>query len=137
MIQGQIAWFEIPVNDLDTAILFYSKVLSINIEKNKFLNQEFGVFNMNSNSIKGALVKKENYQPGSGIILFFYVNDLLDSLKKVEQYGGKILIEKTLLKQQTKEGFLSIKQNLIDGNVGYFAEFIDCEGNRISLYSNS
>ena len=48
-----------------------------------------------------------------------------------------MLVEKTLLKQQTKEGFLSIKQNLIDGNVGYYAEFIDCEGNHISLYSNS
>jgi predicted enzyme related to lactoylglutathione lyase len=69
--------------------------------------------------------------------LFFYVIDLSESLKNVEQYGGKVLIEKTLLKQQTEEGFLAIKQNLIDDNIGYYAEFIDCEGNKICLYSNS
>lgn len=137
MIQGQVTWFEIPVENLDRAILFYSEVLSINIEKNKFLNQEYGIFNKNTNVIKGALVKKIDHTPGVGIVLFFYVVDLLDSLKKVEAFGGKILMEKTLLKQQTAEGFLSIKQNLIDGNVGYVAEFIDCEGNRICLYSNS
>ena len=137
MIQGQITWFEIPVEDLDRAIRFYTEVLGIKIEKNKFLKQEYGVFNKEINTIKGALVKKENHQAGFGIILFFYVIDLSESLKNVEQYGGKILIEKTLLKQETEEGFLFIKQNLIDGNIGYYAEFIDSEGNKICLYSNS
>jgi predicted enzyme related to lactoylglutathione lyase len=137
MLQGQISWFEIPVEDLDRAITFYTNVLVIKIEKNKFLKQEYGVFNRDINTIKGALVKKENHQAGSGIVLFFYVIDLSESLKNVEQFGGKVLIEKTLLKQQTEEGFLAIKQNLIDNNIGYYAEFIDCEGNKICLYSNS
>ena len=137
MVQGQIIWFEIPVEDLDRAITFYTNVLVIKIEKNKFLNQEYGVFNRDINTIKGALVKKENHQAGTGIVLFFYVIDLSESLKNVEQYGGKVLIEKTLLKQQTEDGFLAIKQNLIDDNIGYYAEFIDCEGNKICLYSNS
>lgn len=137
MIQGQITWFEIPVEDLDRSIKFYSEVLNIKIEKNKFLKQEYGIFNKEVDTIKGALVKKENHTPGIGIILFFYVIDLSDSLKKVEQLGGNVLVEKTLLKQQTEEGFLAIKQNLIDDNIGYYAEFIDCEGNKICLYSNS
>ena len=137
MVQGQITWFEIPVEDLDRAITFYTNVLVIKIEKNKFLKLEYGVFNRDINTIKGALVKKENHQAGTGIVLFFYVIDLSESLKNVEQYGGKVLIEKTLLKQQTEEGFLAIKQNLIDNNIGYYAEFIDCEGNKICLYSNS
>ena len=137
MIQGQITWFEIPVENLDRAILFYSVVLFIKIDKKNFLNQEYGIFNKEINTIKGALVKKENHQPGTGIILFFYVVDLIDSLKKVEQFGGKILIQKTRLKQQSVEGFLSIKQNMIDGNIGYYAEFMDSEGNKICLYSNS
>lgn len=138
MIQGQITWFEIPVENLDRAILFYSEVLAIKIEKNKFLAQEYGIFNKDKDdTVKGALVKKTDYLPGTGIILFFYVIDLLESLKKVERFGGKVLVEKTLLKQQTAEGFLSIKQNLIDGNIGYIAESLDCEGNCICLYSNS
>ena len=137
MIQGQITWFEIPVENLDRAIIFYTNVLGIKIEKNKFLKQEYGIFNRDINTIKGALVKKEKHQAGTGLVLFFYVIALSESLKKVEQYGGKVLIEKTLLKQQTEEGYLAIKQNLIDDNIGYYAEFIDCEGNKICLYSNS
>jgi uncharacterized protein len=137
MVQGQITWFEIPVEDLDRAIAFYSEVLRIKIEKNTFLKNEYGIFNKEINTIKGALVKKKNHQPGVGIVLFFYVVDLLDSLRKVAQFGGKVLVEKTLLKQETAEGFLAIKQNLIDGNIGYYAEFYDSEGNRICLYSNS
>lgn len=137
MIQGQITWFEIPVENLDRAIQFYSEVLNIKIEKHKLLNNEYGIFNKDSNTTKGALVKKDSQQPGTGIILFFYVIDLISSLKKVEQNGGKVLVEKTLLKQQTNDGYLAIKQNFIDGNIGYYAEFMDCEGNKICLYSNS
>ncbi len=71
MIPGQIMWFEIPVKDLDRAILFYSEVLSINIEKTKFLDKEHGILNKGQDTIKGALVEKENHSPGSGVILFF------------------------------------------------------------------
>ncbi|MDF2453135.1 MAG: hypothetical protein K0S26_2639 [Bacteroidota bacterium] len=137
MIQGQIVWFEIPVSDLDRAIQFYTAVLATPIEKIKILETEQGVFNKGENSVRGVLTVKENHQPGSGVVLFFYVLNLSESLEKVEEYGGKILVEKTLLKQKTTSGHLSIASNLIDGKLGYFAEFQDCEGNRICLYSNA
>lgn len=137
MIQGQIMWFEIPVLNLDKAIQFYSEVLAINIEKIKFLDAELGVFNKDKETTKGVLAVKENHSPGSGIVLFFYVHNLSESLTKVEEFGGKIITEKTLLKQKTTEGYLSINTNLIDGKVGYFAEFLDCEGNRICLYGHN
>ena len=137
MTQGQITWFEIPVIDIDRAIQFYSIVLQTNIEKNRLLDKDYGVFNKYNDAIKGALVVKENHKPGVGVVLFFYVIDLSESLRNIERLGGHIITGKTLLKQQTTEGFLAIKSNLIDGKIGYFAEFIDCEGNRICLYSNS
>lgn len=137
MIQGQVVWFEIPVTDLERAILFYTKILSIKIEKKNFLDKEHGVFNCDRETTKGVLVIKENYNPGSGIILFFYVVNLSESLAKVEKYGGKVLVEKTLIKQKTSGSYLAISSNLIDGKIGYFSEFLDCEGNRICLYSNS
>lgn len=102
MIQGQIVWFEIPVKDLDKAILFYSEVLSINIEKNKFLDQEYAVFNKNVDVIKGVLVVKENVTIGQGVVLFFYVVDIYESLRNVEKLGGKIITEKTLIKKKIK-----------------------------------
>jgi predicted enzyme related to lactoylglutathione lyase len=137
MIQGQIVWFEIPVNDLDRAMFFYSKILSIKIEKNKFLDQEYGVFNTGKNAIRGVLVVKKIANPDSGIVLYFYVVDMSESLKDVLVLGGRILTEKTLIKQKTKEGNFSVSANLIDGNVGYYSEFVDCEGNSVCLYSNS
>ncbi len=137
MEQGQIVWFEIPVKDLDRAILFYSAVLSIKIQKNKFLDTEYGIFNKDKSPIGGALVSKENHKPSSEMVLFFYVVSISESLKDVVKFGGQIIIEKTLLKQKNAEGYLTINSNLIDGNIGYYAEFLDCEGNRICLYSNS
>jgi predicted enzyme related to lactoylglutathione lyase len=137
MIQGQIMWFEIPVKDLDRAILFYSEVLSINVEKIKFLDKELGVFNKDQNTIKGALIEKENYNTGTGVILFLYTEELTESLFNVVKYGGEVVLEKTLLKQKTAEGYLTIKNNMIAGDIGYYAEIIDCEGNRMCLYSNS
>ena len=137
MIQGQIIWFEIPVKNLDRSIVFYSEVLCISIEKTHFLDKEYGVFNKDQNVIKGVLTEKENYSPGTGIILFFYVEELTESLASVIEFGGKVIVEKTLLKQKTSEGYLTIKSNMIGGSTGYYAEIIDCEGNRICLYSNS
>ena len=137
MINGQIVWFEIPVKNLDNPMHFYSEVLSIKLKKMKFLDQEYCVFNKDESGVKGVLVVKENIRSGPGIILFFYVVDMSESLKSAIKLGGKILTEKTLIKQKTNEGEISITSNLIDGNVGYYSEFNDCDGNQICLYSNS
>ena len=137
MIQGQIAWFELPVVNLDRAVMFYSKVLDLKIEKISILNTQYGIINKSSNIVKGALVERQDHKPGKGVILFFYVHELIRSLQQVELNGGEILVRKTLLKQMTNDGFLAIKQNLINDEIGYYAEFVDCEGNRICLYSNS
>ena len=137
MIQGQIVWFEIPVENLDKAILFYAEVLSIKIERIKFLDQEYGVFNKNKDTIKGVLVAKKAENRGAGIVLFFYVIDISESLKSVVELGGKIVVGKTLITKKSSEGHSTISNNLIDGNVGYYSEFLDCDGNRICLYSNS
>ncbi len=137
MEQGQIIWFEIPVKDLDVAIKFYSAVLGIKIEKNRFLETEYGIFKKDSNSIGGALVHKENFIPSEGLSLFFYVVSISESLLNVTKLGGRIIVDKILLKQKTEEGYLTINNNLIDNKIGYHAEFLDCDGNKICLYSNS
>ena len=137
MIQGQVIWFEIPVINFERAINFYSEVLDISIERKRFLDREHGVFNLDKSVIRGVLLEKENHQPGAGIVLFFFVLDLSESLKKAVELGGKIEINKTLLKQKTETGNLTINSNMIGGDIGYYAEIMDCEGNRICLYSNS
>ena len=63
--------------------------------------------------------------------------DILESIREVEKCGGQVTMRKTMLKKKTKDGQIIITSNLIDGELGYYAEFVDCEGNRICLYSNS
>lgn len=136
MKHANIIWFEIPVVDLNRAIKFYSSVFNMLIEKQIILDREFGVIKKEHCGIGGVLVKKEGNVPGQGVVLFFYVNVLSDSLETAVRAGGKIIQPKTLIKQTDKDGNRTISQNLIDNKVGYYAEIADSEGNIISLYSN-
>ncbi len=136
MKHSNIIWFEIAVQDLDRAVLFYSSMLDTTIEKQILLDKEYGIFKRENTGIGGVLVKKPNSVHGSGIILFFYVNVLSDAIEAACNNGGKIIVPKMLIKQQDKAGKLTIAQNLIDNQVGYFAELTDSEGNHISLYSH-
>jgi predicted enzyme related to lactoylglutathione lyase len=136
MKHANIIWFEIPVENLDRAVKFYSSMLGIAIEKQILLDTEYGVFKRENTGVGGVLVVKKNVVPGAGVILFFYVNVLSDAIEAACNNGGKVITPKTLIKQTDKDGNRTIAQNLIDNKVGYFAEMIDSEGNHISLYSN-
>ena len=68
--------------------------------------------------------------------LFFFVNVLSDALDTVLANGGKLVTPKTLLKQIDAAGKTILAHNMIDNQVGYFAEILDSEGNQISLYSH-
>lgn len=137
MNQGQVIWFEIPVSDLDRAIDFYSNILLFKVKKILMLDQEQAFLDKGDGNPGGVLIKKENHQPGQGCVLFFYVIDISQILKNLTEYKGKIITDKTLLKQKNSSGDFVISNNLIDQKVGYYAEIIDSEGNRIGLYSNS
>ncbi|MGZ3862880.1 MAG: VOC family protein [Bacteroidia bacterium] len=136
MRHADIIWFEIPVSDLNRAVKFYSSMLNITIEKTILLNREYGILKRTDGGISGTLVKKENAQPGAGTILFFYVNVLSDAIEAAILGGGRIITPKTLIKQVDKDGNRTIAQNLIDNQVGYYAELVDSEGNHVSLYSH-
>ena len=48
-------------------------------------------------------------------------NDLNNILKRVEDAGGRVVLEKTLINKES----------------GYFALFMDTEGNKLALHSNN
>ena len=136
MKHSNIIWFEIPVQNLDRAVRFYSAILGMPIEKQMLLDKEYGIFKRENTGVGGVLVKKDNIIPGSGITLFFYVNILSDAIEAAGNNGGKVITPKTLIKQTDKDGKRTIAQTLIDNQIGYFAELADSEGNHISLYSH-
>ena len=137
MKSGHISWFEIPVINMDRAITFYSKVLNVKIKKEKLFDTELGIFDKNVTGIGGVLIAKPNHEPGKGIALFFYTNDMTESLRLAELLGGKIIRPKDLIKRRTANGGIIIAETLMDNQLGYYAEVSDSEGNLIALYSNS
>jgi predicted enzyme related to lactoylglutathione lyase len=67
---------------------------------------------------EGAVVYETNTQPGnSGVVVSLNVPDSIEeALERVIAFGGKVLREKTKIEAE---------------NMGYFALFLDCEGNRL------
>ncbi len=135
MKHANIVWFEIPVKSLDRASTFYSQLLGITINRIKLYQTEYGIFDKKNTGISGSL-KVDDSKVGKGVNLFFFVNVLSDAMDTAVICGGKIILEKTLLKQVDENGKTILADNLIDNQVGYYAEILDSEGNQISLYSH-
>jgi uncharacterized protein len=115
-----VVYFEIPVTDIDRAVKFYKAVFKFNFEKDIIDKNEMALFPFtdNGSGITGALAKGDIYKPTkNGVVIYFKTENIDESLKLVEQNGGQILYPKTS-----------------NGDVGFVAEFEDCEGNRIALH---
>lgn len=119
-------WFEIPVTDMERAIKFYSTVFDISLESLEFggMPMAFFPYEPNSGKLSGALIKSEMHVPSASDGPVLYLNadpDLADSLGKVEAAGGSIIMPKTQISEEN----------------GYMAFFVDTEGNRMAMHSNS
>lgn len=119
-----MTWCEIPVTDMQRAKAFYSEVLDVSFTDDEMEGFEMAFFSTDPEQVSGALVKGENYAP-SKTATTVYLNageDLRPALQRVESQGGEILWPRTAIK---------------DGEEGYFAQFVDSEGNRVGLYSRA
>lgn len=117
-----VGWFEIPVNDMDRAILFYNHVFEIALAKQDFggLAMAWFPWNETSKGAGGSLIQSDSYTPGhEGTLVYFSSEDADTEINRVEEAGGKVLQKKTE----------------ISPDIGYMALFEDSEGNRIALHS--
>ena len=120
MSMNPVVYFEIPVLDMERAIIFYSAVFDFTFEKNIIDHNEMAFFPFEDGmrGISGALAKGEIYVPTvSGILIYFGTTDIDTILQKAVEAGGEILYPKTS-----------------NGELGHVAEFKDSEGNRIALH---
>ena len=116
-----INWFEIPASDIGRATKFYSSVLGIEITEVDMFGTKMGFFPTDGKNVSGAIVQAEDNKPSSDGTLV-YLNggsNLATHLSKVEAAGGKVIVPKTQISQE----------------MGYFATFIDTEGNKVALHS--
>ncbi len=116
-----ISIFEIPATEFSRAVEFYQSILDIKVEEIDMQGTQMGLFPSDGQIVSGVIIKGEDYKPSTdGVIIYLNGGDNLQFiLDKVEINGGKIVVPKTL----------------IDEENGYFAMFLDTEGNRIGLHS--
>jgi len=119
-----VGWFEIPATDIQRAMQFYNTVFGYTLEYFQMGEEEMAWFPWTDNGLgaPGSLVKHEAYTPSSdGTVVYFTSpsGDLVNELAKVEQAGGKVLKEKTLITE----------------DIGYMCLLLDTEGNRIAIHS--
>ena len=116
-----ISWFEIPTSDFDRAKAFYEAVLGRPIETMNMGPSTMGFLSTSPDAVGGAIVHGDGTAPSqSGTLV--YLNggdDLAPMLARVEGAGGTVAVPKT----DIGSGF------------GFFAHFIDTEGNKVGLHS--
>jgi uncharacterized protein len=115
-----VSYFEIPVKDVNRAIIFYKAVFDFEFSLDTIDNNQMALFPLieNCEGISGALAKGKTYKPSkNGTLIYFNTDNITATLHKVVKNGGQILYEKTPI-----------------GELGFVAEFEDSEGNRIALH---
>jgi len=118
----KLNWFEIPVTNMQRAILFYEAVFGIKITSQDFGGVLMGFFPRPDTIDKasGSLIQYESYVPSQeGPLLYFFTEGITACLERVSTAGGKIAQNKTQISEDH----------------GYMGVFIDSEGNRIALHS--
>lgn len=132
-----IVWIEIPVADFERAVKFYENVFETKLEIRGLLKDQIALFDADRFGVKMSLNLVNDYIGLSGIKPFFLVNIIRDVIERVVEHGGEVVMTPTILKQMNKNGEFIIGKNLIDNEVGYYAEIKDSEGNHLYLYSHS
>ena len=120
-IKSYISIFEIPATDISRAIDFYQAILDIKIVKMDIPEMQMGILPYEGQMVTGVIIKADGYKPSiDGVTIYLNGGDNLQViLDKVEKNGGKIITPKTFHADES----------------GYFAIFIDSEGNKIGLHS--
>ncbi|GAB5524836.1 MAG: hypothetical protein Roseis2KO_27080 [Roseivirga sp.] len=120
-MKSYISIFEIPATDLTRAVNFYQEILDIQIQKLEFPELQMGLFPIEEQAITGVIMKGTDYEPSAaGITIYLNGgNNLQVILDKVESSGGKVIVPKTPHADE----------------VGFFALFMDTEGNKMGLHS--
>lgn len=119
-MSNQIVWCDIPITNLDRAILFYSKVLGQEVKRESVTGMTFGLLPHADDGVGGCLCEMADTKPSAnGPLVYLNCDGRIDTaIAAVEINGGRILKPKHQI-----------------GPYGFRAVILDSEGNRIALHS--
>jgi predicted enzyme related to lactoylglutathione lyase len=114
-------WFEIPAANFDRAVGFYENIFDTRLRREKFGPGDMAVFPYEGNAVSGCIMAGNGYKPGADgcVVYLSSKTDLNGPLSRVKAAGGKVATPKTALPP----------------GMGFFAHFVDSEGNRVGLHS--
>lgn len=117
-----VAFFEIPAVNFERAVGFYESVFGCKLQAMDCETEKMAFFPEESGICPGAISYAKGFNPSKdGVMISLQVADMEKAVAAVVEHGGKIQTPKTKIESE---------------NRGYFSVFIDCEGNRIGLYSD-
>jgi len=119
-MNNPVQWLEIAATDLERAKKFYAKVFNLEFQLIEMPDTKMYMFGASDKiGSSGCLVKSAENKPSTdGTIIYFASEDCAAEAGRVEKAGGKLIVPKTDI-----------------GEFGFFAQFIDSEGNRLGIHS--
>jgi uncharacterized protein len=114
-------YFEIPVTDFERAVSFYEAICLCELRIQNIDGNRMAIFpgSPSSPGIIGALAMGTSYKPSmDGSRIYLHTDSIDATLQLVRAHGGRVEYPKTSI-----------------GDLGWVAEFVDTEGNRIALHS--
>ena len=124
MVRNAISWFEIPVDNLERARAFYSAIFDYDMPTGEIGQAKMGflLYDESGGGFGGAVTKEEGTKPAGADGIRIYLNggkNLNTVLNRVAGAGGSVVLPKSKITDE----------------LGYFAVFMDTEGNHLGLHS--
>lgn len=119
-MKNMIAWVEIPATKMESTVKFYEGLLGLELKILDFGQEKMACFPND----EGAISQSPGFDPGDkGVLVSLQMGDDLDrALEYIADHGGEVVKAKTKIQAEGR---------------GYFAIFVDPEGNKLGLYGNS
>ena len=107
--------FEIPADDVERARKFYTELFGWQISSPPEFPEYLFVTTGDEDDLGGGMMKRQ--APGQGVVNYVQVESVADFSSKCEELGGKTIVPKSPVP-----------------GMGWFAHFVDTEGNVFALW---
>ena len=114
MPHGKICYLEIPAKTAEASADFYSSIFGWKIRKRGDGALAFD----DAGEVSGTWVKESDRTPDERTRTYIMVDDIVETLKRIEKQGGQVLTRRTT----------------IASGMGAIAAFADPVGNEFGLY---